>query len=67
MQSAPDAQGRRLTQVQVAKWKLIRAAPDFCEAFTQQPPSALDRAQAALAYMQVRQAVAVNRQGIQLR
>jgi hypothetical protein len=55
MQLAPlDAQGRRLGQVLVARWKLMNAAPAFCEAFTQQPPNTLDRAQACLAYMQVR-------------
>jgi hypothetical protein len=55
MQLPPiDAQGRRLGQVLVARWKLMNAAPAFCEAFTQQPPNTLDRAQACLAYMQVR-------------
>jgi hypothetical protein len=45
--------GGRLTQVLLARWKLMGAAPAFCEAFTQQPPESVDRARACLAYMQV--------------
>lgn len=54
MQSPQGPDGKRLTHVQIARWKLMGAAPAFCEAFTQQPPEALNRARACLAYMQVR-------------
>lgn len=48
--------GGRLTQVLLARWKLMGAAPAFCDTFTQQPPESVDRARACCAYMQVRPA-----------
>lgn len=46
--------GGRLTQVLLARWKLMGAAPAFCDAFTKQPPESVDRACACCAYLQVR-------------
>lgn len=47
------AHGRRpLAPVDIARWRLMRGAQDVCDAFTQQPPDTLDRAQACLCYIQ---------------
>jgi hypothetical protein len=52
MQLSEDPQGRRLTHVHVAKWRLMDA-PTFVEAWIQQPPDTPERAQACLKYIQV--------------
>lgn len=52
MQQVADACGRRMTHLDVARWKFMRKAQEFCEAFTLRPPDDWDRARACLQYIQ---------------